>query len=534
VSARTAADLAILGARVRTLDPERPHAEAVAWRDGTIVAVGSDAEVRAACDARTELVDGAGTVLCPGLVDAHIHPFFVEQTRGADLTRCATLAEVNAALARERERLREGEWLLGWGLEYNAFGEQPIDGRTLLQGAGDAPALLTFMDVHTAVATPRALELAGVRGAERFEGGAAVVVDARGPTGELREQPAMDLVRHAVPPLSSVQVRAGAVAMLRRLNALGIAGGHVMDGDPGTFELLRELEADGELTVRLVVPLWLKPEMDDDELRAHLELAGERGRRWRGGVAKFFIDGVIDSGTAWLCEPDELGDGTAPYWPDPERYARAVREFAAAGFQCVTHAVGDRAVRAALDAYGGAARVGAPHRVEHIELLHPEDLARFAAQGVAASMQPLHMQWRRPDGEDSWTRRVGRERARWAFPTRALLDAGVLVALGSDWPIAGCDPREGMAWARLRRPVGRPDAEAFEPDQRMTAEEALRGYTISAAEIVGEQALAGRAREGLRADLTGFADDPTDCPADELPELPITLTVVDGTVVHRV
>jgi predicted amidohydrolase YtcJ len=149
-------------------------------------------------------------------------------------------------------------------------------------------------------------------------------------------------------------------------------------------------------------------------------------------------------------------------------------------------------------------------------------------------MQPLHMQWRQPDGTDDWARRLGPARVARAFRTGDLLRSGATVPLGSDWPVAGSDPRYGMAWARLRREPGHPDREPFEPEQALDAEAALAGYTTAAATVVGEQAHSGRIAVGLRADLTGFAADPVQTPADELVDLPVVLTVVGGRVVHQV
>ena len=157
---------------------------------------------------------------------------------------------------------------------------------------------------------------------------------------------------------------------------------------------------------------------------------------------------------------------------------------------------------------------------------------RCAAEGVAVSMQPLHMQWRRADRSDAWHVRLGPERAARAWRTRDLLEAGVPLALGSDWPVAPYDPRLGMAWARLRRAPGDRDAPAFEPEQALTGLEALEGYTVRAAAVVGDEARGGRIAPGLRADLTGFAEDPLSCPADDLVDLPVRLTMVDGRVVY--
>lgn len=532
-ASRTAADLAVLGAAVRTLDPERPAAEAVALRDGVVVAVGSDAEVREACDARTELFDGAGVALVPGLTDCHVHPVWgADLTVGADLGGLTTLEQVRAAVAEQARRTPPGQCVRGWGLDYAAF-DGPIEGAAVEAAAGGAPVALLFYDLHTMVAGPRALALAGVAGPRAFPDGSQVVCRDGVPTGELREPTAYRLVLDALPAPPAAERRRRVRDVLRRLNAAGLTGAHVMDGGVQTHELLRELEAAGELTVRLVVPLWQRPESPTEDLEDQLPLRDAAGRRWRGGVAKFFIDGVVESGTAWLYAPDAAGGGTAPHWPEPKRYADAVRRFAQTGFQCVTHAVGDRAVRAALDAYRVAGTHGsAPHRIEHLEILADEDLRQVAQDGVVASMQPLHMRWRDGDGSDAFARRLGRERAARAFRTGDLLRAGARLALGSDWPVAPYDPRLGMAWARLRRRPGDPEAPVFEPDQVLTAEQALAGYTTWAARAVGEQAVAGRIAPGRRADLTGFAADPVQVPADDLVDLPVRLAVVDGEVVH--
>jgi predicted amidohydrolase YtcJ len=528
------ADLAILGASIRTLDPERPRASAVAVRAGEIVAVGSDAEVREHCDSRTEILDGHdGVAIVPGLVDAHIHPFHAEQTRGADLTRCTTLAEVQFELSRERPIGGDG-WVTGWGLEYNVFGDGPISSRAIEDAVNGAPALVTFFDLHTAVATPRALELAGVAGPRSFTEGAEIVVRDGRTTGELREDAAIDLVRQLLPHLTEQERYARIAELQRSLAAVGLTGLHVMDGSPATFDLLRELEANGDLLLRSIVPFWIKPETSFEEMEEWLPLRDERGDLWRGGVAKFFIDGVIDTGTGWLYEPDTLGDGTQPFWPDPDRYARAVRLFAEAGFQCATHATGDYGVRAALDAYRAAGSApGVMHRVEHIETLQDEDLPRFAAEGVAASLQPLHMQWRLGDFSDSWAMRLGPERCARAWRSRDLLRTGAVEPLGSDWPVAQYDPRVGLAWARLRRTPGDPEAPVFEPEQVLNGLEALEGYTSATARVAGESAVAGRIAPGRRADFTGFAADVVDTTPDELPDLSVLLTVVGGRVVHE-
>lgn len=488
-----AAELAIVNARVRTLDPERPFADAVAVRGGSIAAVGD--AVREHCDARTEIVDARGAALVPGLVDSHIHPFWgAELTRGLDLSHVRTKDEALAVLAGARP---DRGWVFGWGLDYDAA-PSPAE-------LGEAAVFVRMADLHSALASPRALELAGVDGPVAFPDGSEVVCVDGVPTGELHEPGAQELVLRAAPALRPAELRERHVAQLRRLNALGLTGAHVMDGSPETFELLRDLEGTGELTLRLRVPLWVGPDTPEDALAAWLGLRDERGELWRGGVAKFFADGVIDAGTAWLETPDTRGDGLTPFWPDPERMASTMARFAGAGFQLATHAIGDGAVRFTLDAYRRAGGTG--HRLEHLETLSDDLVRAVARSGYTASMQPVHLNAIGPN----WNERLGPERAARAFRMRDLLDAGAPLTLGSDWPVGDADPRQGMLAARRHG---------------LSGEEALTGYTLAPARAVGEAG--GRIRPGLRADLTGFLDDPV-----HGPDAPVWLTVVAGRVVHH-
>ena len=343
----------------------------------------------------------------------------------------------------------------------------------------------------------------------------------------------MDLVADAMPELTAAERYALVVAHLHRLAAIGITGTHGMDGDLGMLDLLRELEGNGDLVTRLVMPYWSNPDTPDETWEAYARHRDEHGRRWRTGVAKLFIDGVIDTGTGWLFEPDSEGEGLACFWPDPDRYRRAVAFFAGHGFQVVTHATGDRGVSEALDAYRAAgAAPGVHHRIEHIECPRPEDVARFAREGVIASMQAQHMQWTAPDGSDNWSRRLGPERAARAWPIRSLLESGATVTLGSDWPVARYDWRLGYAWAQLRRAPGHPDREPL-GDEGIDALAALHGYTTQPAVTVGEGQRLGRIRPGHLADITVLAQDPVQTPPDEVIDVPALLTVVDGEIVFR-
>ena len=531
------ADGAVLGASVRTLDEQHPHATAVAWRDGVLLAVGDEADVRPHLGPRTRVVDGRGLAVVPGLTDSHIHPFWgTIRTRGVDLRSAGTLEQVNRRLAEERARCEPGEWVLGHSAHYEPFHATGLRADAIADAVGDSPAVVHFFDGHTDLASFEALRRAGVTGARGFGESAEIVVDADGrPTGALLENAAMDLVEAVVPAWSDAERLDAYTDTLRKLNAVGLTGAHVMVGTPELLDDVRALEDRGDLTLRLLMPMHQEPAITDAEVERRLRLAGEHGVLWRAGTAKFFLDGVLESGTAWLVDPGPKGENAHPFWPSVERYAELVRRFTAAGFSAITHAVGDGAVHAALDAYAAA---GPPrhgmHRIEHIETLIDSDRPRFTQLGVAASMQPLHMEGLDdPTTPSTWEEGLSAGRRERGFRSGDLAASGAVLPLGSDWMVADFDPRVGMAWARLRRAPGRRDRVPFGTGQALGAEQTLHGYTTHAAAVAGDEAVYGRLKPGLRADITAFAADPVECDPDELPGVPVRLTVVDGRIVFE-
>ncbi|MDW5596440.1 amidohydrolase family protein [Conexibacter stalactiti] len=529
--------LAIVGANVRTLDPARPRASAVALAaDGTIAAVGDDREIRALCGPRTELLDGADLTVLPGLVDSHIHPVWgALLARGPELRAVHDVAGLRAVLQAERARVGPQALVRGWALDYAALDGVAWPGELLEELAG-GPALISYVDLHTHVATPSALARAGVTAPPALTGNSEIPFRDGRPTGELIELAAYWHVSDALDPITPAQLRDGVRDNLRRFNAFGLTGGHAMDGDLTAYALLDELEAAGELTARLLVPLLLLPQTGDEQVEEFLRHRDDHGTLWRGGVAKFFADGVIETGTAWLEEPDTRGGGGDCYWPDPRRLRDLTVRFARAGFQCATHAIGDRAVRETLDAYAAASTPpanGGLHRIEHLEVLPDDLLTRCVEERVAVSLQPLHGQWRAADGSDEWTRRLGPARGARVWRAGDAHAAGATVALGSDWPVAQADPRLGIGYALLRRLPGDRAMPAPDPAQALTAAQALAGYTTAAAATVGSAAHAGRIAPGCDGDLTVFGGDPVTVEPDALAELPVALTIVGGRVVHR-
>lgn len=528
------ADLVIVGGSVVTMASGDANADAVAIAvsDGVVTAVGSRREVDALIGAETRVIDLPGAVILPGFVDSHIHPVFgIELTRGADLSPARTLADVEELLGFEAAGLAHDEWLLGWGLDPNVFGEEPVGNALLDRVAGDRPAFVRLFDAHAALASSRALALGGVTGAERFSDASRVVTDAAGnPTGYLLELQAIHLVDSHVPALDSGQRVEALYGVLRQMAEAGFTSGQVQDLAPDAIELLDAIEATRDLPIRLRMSPWYEPGEPIEVVSRLEELQGTSGRRWTVEGVKLMIDGTVDNGTAWLHEPDCLGESTTSLWLDPEQYCAALAELDRRGIPTTTHAIGDAGIDFVVRAIDGLPAGGATHRIEHIETMTDAALDVFARSGATASMQPTHCTlFTKADGSDNWSRRLGAERARRGFRTGDLVAAGVPLALGSDWPVAPSDAVGILADALLRRDHDDPGATPIGPDQALTAMQALRGLTVEPYRTIGRSG--GTLQVGAVADITVLDGDPRTIAPERLGETAVLLTVVDGRIV---
>lgn len=528
-----APQLALVDTRIRTLDPDRPFASALAIEDGRIVAIGDTAEVRRACDGRTTVLSGAGWHVTPGLTDGHQHLLMGAQVgRGINFDRVSTLADARALLRAERERVGPDAWITGFAFEYAALEGLDYHHDLIDEAAGAGPMLIHTLDMHTGLVNGAALRISGVTGSREFEDGSFIVCDDHGaPTGELREMSAIRTVWDHAPVASADERLSWYADVIRAQNAVGLTGIHQMDGGIETFEAFRALEAAGLLDLRIRFHQWVDPSDDAEALAEIIRRRDLTGSTWTANSVKFMLDGVIDTGTAWLEEPDTRGAGGDPMWPDPDHFRATIRQFHDAGFHIATHAIGDRAIREVLDAYAACGGSAGRHRVEHIEAAPPQTVARFARERVSASMQPIHLRWLNPDLSDPWSERLGVHRCSHAMPSGDISGTGANVVLGSDWPVAPFDPRMGFFAAQRRYAPDVVDHRPIGASRTLTGLETLAGYTVNAARVDGGDG--GVLRVGAPADLVAWGDDIVECAPEDVTDLPVHLTVVAGRVVHQ-
>jgi predicted amidohydrolase YtcJ len=454
-----------------------------------------------------------------------------------DLTGACTLKEMQARIRDWALSHPGAAWVTGGGWEYNCFpgGRLPRK-EDLDEAVRDKPAFLRAYDGHTAWANSRALALAGVTAETKYGGFGELVRDPSTgePAGSLKEG-AMSLVSRLIPPATREQRMAALRKGLKLAASLGITSIQNASGSREEIDLYDELRREGALTMRVSIAMPVGP--NSPGCKALGDLKGKfTGPQLRVAAVKFLVDGVIESHTAAMLEPYSDGVRTTGQlsWPEAG-YRRAVAECDAEGWQIYTHAIGDRGVRLALDAYEEARRLNGPrdsrHRVEHIEVIHPDDIPRFARLGVMASMEPIHAD---PDTIAVWSKAVGPARLPWSFPWASLEKAGAKLVFSSDWPAAiSVDPIRGLHNAVNRQTVdGRPPG-GWLPHQRVSLESALRAYTQAGAFSSFEEKEKGTIEAGKYADLVLLSQDLFRIPPSQIHRARVDLTILGGTVVFR-
>jgi predicted amidohydrolase YtcJ len=510
--------------RIYPLDRAYAGATAIAIRGETIVATGSDQEIATMARPDERRIDLAGRPVIPGLVDSHIHLYgYAEARQWIDLQNVPSLEAALERVAARAATVPPGHWILGRGWNQNHWPDRAFPTAADLDAAvQDHPVLLIAHSGHAAWVNSAALQRAGIIDATPDPRGGQIVRDREGrATGILLEE-AIDLVDDVIDPLSlSAAVKALSEA-IPSLWEVGVTAVHAMDGWLG-FRAFQALHARGELGLRILA--YLPKDHLDEAI--DLGLHSGDGDDWlRIGGLKLFADGALGVRTAALLEPYEGEPGNRGMLTlEPDELAELGARAMAGGLSLAIHAIGDRANRMVIDQLSRLPRPRTiPHRIEHVQLLHPDDLDRLAAHQITASMQPIHATSDMEMAERHWG-----ERTRYAYAWRSLLERGTRLIFGSDTPVEPAAPLLGLhAAVTRRRPDGQPGPAGWHPEQRLTLPQALRAYTLGPAEAAGLGDKLGSVAPGKLADLVVLDRDLCGIDADEIPELRVMGTMIGG------
>jgi len=530
--------LVIVNANVRTMDANRPRAEAVAVYGNRIAAVGSSAEIRKLTAADTRIIDAAGRLLLPGFNDAHVH--FLSggsQLSNIDLRDAKTPAEFAQRIKDFARNVPRGRWITGGTWDHESWPGAPLPTKKLIDAdTPETPVFVSRLDGHMALANSYALQLAGVTRETKDPPGGLIVRDPQTgePTGILKDA-AMDFVSRVIPPKSFEEKLAAARAATDHAASLGVTSVQDMSGNTD-LAVYQELARRGELKTRVyaIAPL---PSWDRlAEVGFHAPFGDDLIRI--GGL-KGFADGSLGSSTAYFFEPYQDAPHTHGLPGDqmfPEgAMLRRVQEADRAGLHVMVHAIGDRANHEMLTIFEQVTQTNGARdrrfRIEHAQHLRLRDIARFAQAKVIASMQPYHAA---DDGR--WAeKRIGSERAKGTYAFRSLLDAGVTLAFGSDWPVAPLDPLQGIAAAVTRRTLDGKHPNGWVPEQKIPAEETVRAFTAGSAYAEFSENAKGTITPGKLADLVILSHDILSSDFDwaQSGQVRVVLTLFDGRAVYQ-
>ncbi len=533
------ATLVLTNGRIHTLNPAQPFVTAVAVYRDTVIALGDDAAMKSLLGPGGEWVDLNGRTVIPGLVDAHVHfqwtALFLQRI---NLAGSANLDEALQRIAdhpTSHQSPAANNWLQGRGWNQDDWPDRAFPtAADLDKVVPQRPALFKHKSGHAAWANARALKIAGIAAATPDPPGGQIQRDAHGrPTGILFED-AIDLVNDHIPPPTTDEV----VPAMRKAQELcwqsGLTGVHDFDGRT-SFQSLQILRENGELGLRVVknIPVYRMEHAIGVGLRSGF------GDEWlRIGGVKIFADGALGPRTAAMLAPYEgEPDNYGIVVTDKEEMLEKASQASANGLSVTVHAIGDRANHDVLDVYEAVRQEESSrfthhalrHRIEHVQILHPDDLNRLAQLNVIASMQPTHAITDMETADRYWGSRTP-----YSYAWRTMLDSGAVLAFGSDSPIEEIAPLPGLhAAVTRRRANGFPGPDGWHPEQKLTIQEAIHAFTMGAAYAAGQETRQGSIAPGKLADFTILPRDIFAIPADELLSMKIAGTIVGGAFKYR-
>jgi len=543
-AAQTSVDTVLVHGKVWTENPKQPEAEAVAIADGKIVAVGDSAKILKLAVPKTKVIELAGRRVVPGFNDAHVHlidggmSLTAVQLRDADSS-----AEMRRRIADYVKKLLPGEWILNGEWDNELWNPSTLPTHELIDEAtANNPVFVERLDGHMALANALAMQVAGVDKDTPDVPGGEIIRDAAGnPTGIFKDAARL-LIDRVVPPPTTLQMEQAVAAAEKYAAENGVTSIQDMWGGgvpPATVaKELRIYQAflqGGLLQLRISqhqpLPEWQK--------LAQIGVQADFGNTFLhiGGL-KGFADGSLGSHTAWLREPyldvppGPNSNGIAgPELLKPEQMYADISGADKAGLQIAIHAIGDRANQAILDFYQRVEQDNGPRdrrlRIEHAQILAPQDIPRFAQLHVIASMQPLHLA---DDGR--WTEfRIGPDRLKTAFAFKSLLDAGVVLAFGSDWPVAPMKPLRGIYAAVTRRTRDGKHPDGWTPEQKISVAQAVHAYTMGSAYAEFEDDIKGSIENNKLADIVVLDTDIFQATPDQLGAAKVDITIIGGKVI---
>ncbi len=539
----SAPDLILLNGHIRTMDAQRPRAQALAVKAGRIMAVGDNEEISALADSKSERVNLDGRLAIPGMMDSHFH--FYDWAMGRqqlDLARVKSLDELLNQVAQTAGKLPRENWILGQGWNESDWPEHTMPRRDDLDVMAPAhPVALWRCDLHLVSVNSRALELAGIDETTPDPPDGVIEKDSAGrPTGILREL-APNLVKAVIPAPSADELVAAMRDGIAHLHTLGLTGLHdarLMGGLEGAAALKawQLLNEKGELDLRCWVSL--AGERIEEAIALGLR-SGLGDERLRIGHLKYFADGGMGARTAWMLEPYLDAEYGMPLGSMAE-LSRNIAAAEKAGLAVMVHAIGDRANREVITTLEGLAKLrkqtkersfvppALPHRIEHTQMIRSEDIQRLAKLKVAACVQPHNMILDINMIDES----VG-PRGRWTYAYKEMIDAGIPVLLSSDAPVCDPSPLVGIHAAVTRQRRDGTPAGGWYPEQRISVEDAVRGYTTVPAAFYGQSQEMGTLLPGKRADMAVLDRDIFQVDPMEIADARVEITIFDGRIVYR-